>query len=87
MNISDIALAPKAITQLGWYISVGDCELRVLFYDDCNLTERLTVTIIRKEGHIGAVAVSRSGDPASGEFSGPELIRKFGDVPNDLSGL
>src|ERR1700704_4914427 len=29
----------------------------------------------RKEGHVGAVAFSRTGDPATGDF-----IRKFGDV-------
>ena len=41
----------------------------------------------RREGHAGAVAFSRSGDPATGEFSDAKLIRKFGDVPNDLSEL
>ena len=30
---------------------------------------------------------SRSGDPAIGEFGDGRLIRKFGDVPDDLSGL
>ena len=41
----------------------------------------------RKEGHIGAVAFSRTGDPATGDFSDAKVIRKFGDVPDDLSGL
>ena len=35
----------------------------------------------RKEGHVGAVAFSRTGDPASGDFSDARMIRKFGDVP------
>jgi hypothetical protein len=39
----------------------------------------------RKEGHIGAVAFSRTGDPATGDFSDAKVIKKFGDVPNDLS--
>src|ERR1700726_71496 len=39
----------------------------------------------RKEGHIGAVAFSRSGDPATGDLSDPKVIRKFGDGPEDLS--
>jgi hypothetical protein len=39
----------------------------------------------RKEGHIGAVAFSRTGDPATGEFSDAQVIRKFGAVPDDLS--
>jgi hypothetical protein len=37
----------------------------------------------RKEGHVGAVAFSRTGDP----FSDAKVIRKFGDVPDDLSTL
>jgi hypothetical protein len=41
----------------------------------------------RKEGHIGAVAFSRTGDPATGDFADAKVIRKFGDVPNDLSAL
>ena len=41
----------------------------------------------RKEGHVGAVAFSRTGDPATREFSDAKVIRKFGDVPDDLSAL
>jgi hypothetical protein len=41
----------------------------------------------RKEGHVGAVAFSRTGDPATGDFSDARVIRKFGNVPDDLSAL
>jgi len=41
----------------------------------------------RKPGHAGAIAFSRTGDPSSGDFSDATLIRKFGDVPDDLSSL
>jgi len=41
----------------------------------------------RKQGHVGAVAFSRTGDPATGVFSDAKVIRKFGDVPDDLSAL
>jgi hypothetical protein len=41
----------------------------------------------RKPGHIGAVAFSRTGDPAIGEFGDAKIIRKFGEVPEDLSTL
>ena len=41
----------------------------------------------RKQGHVGAVAFSRTGDPATGDFSDAKVLRKFGDVPDDLSGL
>ncbi|MBR0950384.1 MULTISPECIES: hypothetical protein [Bradyrhizobium] len=38
----------------------------------------------RKPGHVGALAFSRSG--ATGDFE-HALIRKFGEVPDDLSAL
>jgi hypothetical protein len=41
----------------------------------------------RKPGVVGAVAFSRSGDPATGDFGNATVIRKFGDVPEDLSAL
>lgn len=41
----------------------------------------------RKPGHVGAVAFSRSGDPATGDFSDAQVIRIFGDIPADLSFL
>ena len=37
----------------------------------------------RKEGHVGAVAFSRNGDPATGDFSDAKVIRRFGEVPDD----
>jgi hypothetical protein len=43
--------------------------------------------LARKAGHVGAVAFSRTGDPATGDFSDAEVIRKFGNVPGDLSAL
>jgi hypothetical protein len=41
----------------------------------------------RKTGHIGAVAFSRTGDPATGDFGDAKIIKKFGEVPDDLSPL
>ena len=35
----------------------------------------------------GAVAFKRAGDPNVGEFSDAVVLKKFGDVPNDLSEL
>jgi hypothetical protein len=40
----------------------------------------------RKEGYVGSVAFSRTGDPATGDFGDAMVIRKCGDVPSDLSG-
>lgn len=41
----------------------------------------------RHPGCVGALAFSRTGDPASGDFNDANVIRKFGNVPNDLSDL
>jgi putative transposase len=41
----------------------------------------------RKPGCIGALAFSRTGDPATGDFRDARIIGKFGDVPDDLSAL
>lgn len=41
----------------------------------------------RKPGHVGAIAFSRTGDPATGNFADATVIRKFGEVPADLSAL
>jgi hypothetical protein len=38
-------------------------------------------------GHTGAVAFSRTGDSATGDFHDATVLRKFGDVPDDLSAL
>ena len=48
---------------------------------------RRAESLSRQAGNIGAVAFSRSGDPMIGEFSGAQLLRKFGQVPEDLSEL
>ena len=39
------------------------------------------------DGSIGAIAFSRTGDPLIGEFGDARLLKKFGNVPDDLSGL
>ena len=41
----------------------------------------------RTAGSVGAVAFSCTGDPMIGEFGDARLLRKFGQVPDDLSGL
>jgi hypothetical protein len=48
---------------------------------------RRAEVLSRAAGSIGAIAFSRTGDPLIGEFSDAQLLRKFGSVPDDLSGL
>ncbi len=40
----------------------------------------------RAAGSIGAVAFCRSGDPMVGEFGDAHVLKKFGEVPDDLAG-
>jgi hypothetical protein len=48
---------------------------------------RRAEALSKAPGSVGAVAFSRTGDPMIGEFSDAQLLKKFGEVPNDLSGL
>jgi hypothetical protein len=48
---------------------------------------RRAEALTRQLGVIGAIAFSRHGDPNIGEFSDAVVLRKFGNVPDDLSGL
>ena len=48
---------------------------------------RRAEVLSRAPGSIGAVAFSRTGDPMIGEFGDAQLLSKFGQVPDDLSGL
>jgi hypothetical protein len=48
---------------------------------------RRAEVLSKAAGSVGAVAFSRTGDPMIGEFGDAQLIRKFGNVPDDLSGL
>ena len=41
----------------------------------------------RDPANAGAVAFKRTGDPNVGEFSDAVVLKKFGDVPEDLSEL
>jgi hypothetical protein len=48
---------------------------------------RRAEVLSRAPGSVGAVAFSRTGDPMAGEFSDAQLLKKFGEVPDDMSGL
>jgi hypothetical protein len=43
--------------------------------------------LARREGVVGSIAFSRSGDLSSGTFDDAKVLKKFGDAPDDLSGL
>jgi hypothetical protein len=48
---------------------------------------RRAESLSRMAGMLGALAFSRTGDPLAGEFKDAQVLRSFGSVPSDLSGL
>ena len=48
---------------------------------------RRAEALARAPGSVGAVAFSRTGDPLIGEFGDAQVIRTFGEVPDDLNAL
>lgn len=48
---------------------------------------RRAETLSRTSGIVGAVAFTRSGDPMTGDFKDAMVLKAFGSVPTDLSGL
>jgi hypothetical protein len=52
-----------------------------------NATAMRAEALSCREGHVGAVAFSRTGEPATGDFSDAQIIRRFGNVPDNLTDL
>ena len=50
-------------------------------------TARRAEGMSRDPAYAGAVAFKRAGDPNVGEVSDAVVLKKFGDVPKDLSAL
>jgi hypothetical protein len=64
-------------------IAAGETE----YFNPMAVVMRAEV-LSRKEDHGGAVAFSRTGGPATGRFQRcQKVIKKFGNVPDDLSVL
>jgi hypothetical protein len=65
---------------------VADCSIVVGEPIDCPVAAIERAQGLWKVwGHAGAVAFSRTDDPATGDFRDATVLRKFGDVPEDLS--
>jgi hypothetical protein len=48
---------------------------------------RRAKALSRRAGHVGAVAFCRTLNPKTGDFSEATVIKRFGDVPDDLRGV
>lgn len=66
----------------------GDGELFAGDGVECRSAQEAVGKASRLAGsHAGAVAFSRSGDPATGEFEPAVVLARFGDLPSDLADL
>jgi hypothetical protein len=45
---------------------------------------RMANSLAAKEGHCGAIAFSRTGDPAVGDFEDAVILKRFGEVDTGL---
>jgi hypothetical protein len=45
---------------------------------------RMAASLAAKDGHCGAIAFSRTGDPALGEFQDAVILKTFGEVDTGL---
>ena len=79
------------MAEVTYYVALpfGDSEEGPVALDAIECTsDNAAITraesLSRKEGHIGAVAFSRTGDPGVGEFSDAVVLRSFGDVLIDF---
>ena len=88
------AVGRQAIAEVTYYVALpfvaADDGIAAGEPKECfnpNAAVTLAEALSGQEGHVGAVAFSRTGDPATGDFSDARVIRKFGDVPDDLSTL
>jgi hypothetical protein len=78
----------KQMSEVTYYVA-----LPFVFSDDglaagdlsANAAVMRAEALARKPGQAGAIAFSRTGDPSSGDFGDAKVIRKFGEVPDDLS--
>jgi hypothetical protein len=45
---------------------------------------RIAASLARKDGHCGAIAFSRTGDPALGDFDDAVVLKAVGEVDTGL---
>jgi hypothetical protein len=49
-----------------------------------NQAIRMAESLAAEEGHCGAIAFSRTGDPALGDFEDAVILKTFGEVESGL---
>jgi hypothetical protein len=76
---SSAAVSMSTILRLTWS-SVGIAPGEAIECFNPNAAVMNAEALSRKPGYVGAIAFSRSGDPATGDFGDAMLTRKFGDA-------
>ena len=75
---------PPPVGSTGWLCHV---DLPSLLMTSLKPVAPRAEGMSRDPANAGAVAFKRAGDPNVGEFSDAVVLKKFGDVPEDLSEL
>lgn len=91
---SEVALgdsSEEAMTDITYYVALpfgmGDDGPEPRDAVECTSASAAIVraeSLARKEGNVGAIAFSRTGDPSAGEFGDATVLRTFGEVPTNL---
>jgi hypothetical protein len=70
-----VALAFKRSDENGEIVAVDPKEAR-----SADQAARMAGSLARQEGHCGAIAFSRTGDPALGDFEDAVILKTVGEV-------
>jgi hypothetical protein len=66
---------------------IDKLEVKRVYHDEIPCSrDRACARPLENIGSDRPVAFSRTGDPATGDFGDATVLRKFGDVPDDLMG-
>ncbi len=75
-----VALAFKRSEETGDIVACDPKEAR-----SSDQAIRMAVSLGKMEGHCGAIAFSRTGDPALGDFEDAVILKTVGEVDTGLS--
>jgi hypothetical protein len=74
-----VALAFKRSEEGGEIVACDPKEAR-----SAEQAIHMAASLAAKEGHCGAIAFSRTGDPALGDFEDAVILKSFGEVDTGL---
>jgi hypothetical protein len=92
IRTDDVQTAEEAAMSVTYYVAFPFFGPRTVPRRAKHRSVKAKATAIKGRRNVtgsnaGAVAFKRAGDPNVGEFSDAVVLKKFGDVPEDLSAL